>query len=51
MRGAYYQRKLREKNILIRYFDGDRVRDFTRITIGSQEQMEKLIVATKELLL
>ena len=50
MTGGEYQKKLRERNILIRYFDQPRIRDFTRITIGSKEQMEKLIEATKELL-
>ena len=50
MNGAEYQRKLRERNILIRYFDQPRIRDFVRITIGSREQMEKLIAATKEIL-
>ncbi len=50
MTGAEYQQKLRERNILIRYFDQPRIRDFVRITIGSREQMEKLIEATKEIL-
>lgn len=48
--GGEYQKKLREKNILIRYFDLPRIRNFTRITVGSKEQMEKLIEATKEIL-
>ena len=50
MSGADYQKKLREKNILIRYFDLPRIRDFTRITIGTKAQMEALIQATKEIL-
>ena len=50
MTGGEYQKKLREKNILIRYFDQPRIRDFTRVTVGSKEQMEKLIEATKEIL-
>ena len=50
MNGGEYQKKLREKNILIRYFDQPRIRGFTRITIGSKAQMEKLIEATKEIL-
>ena len=50
MTGAAYQRALREKNILIRYFDLSRIRDFTRITIGTREQMQRLIDETKELL-
>ncbi len=48
--GKAYQEKLRERNILIRYFDWPRVRDFVRITIGSMAQMEALIQATKEIL-
>ena len=47
--GAEYQKKLREKNILIRYFDLPRTRDFVRITIGTREQMQALIRATKEI--
>ena len=50
MTGGEYQKKLRERNILVRYFDGPRTRDFTRISIGTPEQMERLIQATKELL-
>ena len=48
--GAEYQKALREKNILVRYFDLPRIRDFTRITIGTKAQMEQLIQATKEIL-
>lgn len=48
--GGEYQRRLRERNILIRYFDLPRVRSFVRITIGTKEQMEALIQATKEIL-
>ncbi len=48
--GAAYQKALRERNILIRYFDLPRTKDFTRITIGTQAQMERLIEATKEIL-
>ena len=50
MSGAAYQKALREKNILIRYFDLPRTKDFTRITIGTRAQMERLIEATKEIL-
>lgn len=32
--------KLREQNILTRYFDGPRTKDCIRVTIGTQEQME-----------
>ena len=50
MSGKAYQEALRQKNILIRHFDLPRIRDFVRITVGTQAQMEALIDATKELL-
>ena len=36
-------KKLREKGILIRYFQGDRISDFVRISIGTDEEMEILL--------
>ena len=42
--------KLKEKGILVRHFDTDRIRDYIRITIGSAEQMKKFISTTKEIL-
>ncbi|MBQ8953790.1 MAG: aminotransferase class I/II-fold pyridoxal phosphate-dependent enzyme, partial [Clostridia bacterium] len=50
MTGRAYQQKLREKDILIRYFDLPRIQNYVRITIGTQAQMERLIDVTKELL-
>ena len=50
MSGAAYQKALRERNILVRYFDLPRTKAFTRITIGTKAQMEALIQATKEIL-
>lgn len=40
---------LRERGILVRYFDKDRLRDFVRITIGSREQMKKLTAVVKKM--
>ena len=48
--GREYMEQLRIQNILVRYFDGERTKDFVRITIGTQAQMETLINVTKELL-
>lgn len=42
--------KLREKGVLVRYFDKERLRDYTRITIGSKEQLDVLIEKLKEIL-
>ena len=41
--GETVYRKLKEDGVLVRWFDGDRIRDYVRITIGSMEQMETLV--------
>jgi len=41
---------LKEKGILVRHFDGQRIKDYNRITIGSKEQMEKFICAVEQIL-
>lgn len=42
--------KLKEKNIFVRYFNKPRIDNYLRITIGTNEQMEALIKALKEIL-
>ncbi|MBE6942080.1 MAG: histidinol-phosphate transaminase [Ruminococcaceae bacterium] len=41
---------LKEKGILVRHFEKDRIKDFNRITIGSQKEMEAFIAAVEEIL-
>lgn len=41
---------LKSKGILIRHFENARIKDFNRITIGSQKEMKALISTIKEIL-
>ena len=40
---------LRQRGILVRHFTKARIKDFVRITIGTQAQMERLVEALKEI--
>ena len=42
--------KLKNRGILVRWFDAERIRPFVRITIGSMEQLTALVDTIKELL-
>jgi histidinol-phosphate aminotransferase len=48
--GEAMQMTLREKGILVRHFEIPRIRDFLRISVGSPEDMQTLVVATKAIL-
>lgn len=50
MGGRELYEGLKERGVLVRYFDKDRLRDFLRISIGSEAQMEDLFAKLKELL-
>lgn len=41
---------LRERGIIVRYFEKPRTKDYLRITIGTDSQMDRLIAAVKELI-
>lgn len=48
--GADYYKALRKKGVLVRHFDKARIKEFNRITIGSEEQMKKFLEVTAEIL-
>jgi len=39
--------QLREQKILVRWWDAERIRDFARVTIGTDEEMDRFLEATK----
>ena len=41
--------ELRKRDIYVRHFNGERIRDYLRITIGTDEEMKILINAIKEI--
>jgi histidinol-phosphate aminotransferase len=48
-RGAFFFAALRERGILVRYFNKPRITDFLRISIGTDEDMEVLLNACGEI--
>ncbi|MCL1828122.1 MAG: aminotransferase class I/II-fold pyridoxal phosphate-dependent enzyme [Oscillospiraceae bacterium] len=48
--GFEYCAALRQRGILVRYFDAPRLRDFVRVTIGTDEQMNEFFAATNDIL-
>ncbi len=48
--GQVLYRALKDRGVLVRWFDKPRIRDWLRITIGSREQMDALLAATKSIL-
>ena len=48
--GADLYAGLKKKGVLVRYFGKEKIKDFVRITIGTDEQMDVLLEKTKELL-
>ena len=47
--GAELYSGLRQRGILVRHFTKERIKDFVRITIGTQQQMERLAEALGEM--
>ncbi len=48
--GAELQKELRARGILVRHFDDERIRDYVRITIGSDEEIQTLIQAIRDII-
>ena len=48
--GETLYREAKKRGVLIRHFNVERIRDYSRITIGTREQMEQLIETFKEIL-
>lgn len=48
--GGTLYAKLKEKGILVRWFDTDRLRSYVRITVGTRQEMESLLAAVAEIL-
>ena len=42
--------KLRDKKIFVRHFNGERIKDYLRISIGTDEQMDAMLKALDEIL-
>ncbi|MDD6796527.1 MAG: histidinol-phosphate transaminase [Clostridiaceae bacterium] len=47
----FYNQELRERGILARYYNSPRIDNYLRITIGTREEMEAVIQATKEIIM
>lgn len=48
--GSFLYEKLKEKGVLVRHFNKDRIKDFLRITIGTDDQMKCFLEKIKEIL-
>ena len=48
--GEVLYRKLKERGILVRHFSAERIKDYNRISVGTDEQMETLVRETEKIL-
>lgn len=48
--GSEYYARLKEKGVLVRYFDTPRLKAYVRVTVGSAAQMAVLLAKTQEIL-
>lgn len=47
--GAFVYKEMKERGILVRYFDKERLKEFVRISIGTKSQMRTLLNAAREI--
>jgi histidinol-phosphate aminotransferase len=47
--GAEFFATLREKGILVRHFNKDRIKDFLRVSIGTDEEMDRFLETCREI--
>ncbi len=48
--GEEYYNALRARGILVRHFKAERIKKFNRVTVGTKEEMDAFIAATKEII-
>lgn len=48
--GEELYKRLKARGILVRHFSKERIKDYNRITVGTRDQMEALVVAIKNIL-
>ena len=48
--GEQFYKELKARGVLVRHFSKERITEFNRVTVGTPEQMECFINATKEIL-
>ncbi len=48
--GKEYYEKLKERGVLVRYFGGERLGPYVRISIGTDEEMDAFLQKTREIL-
>ena len=48
--GKLLYERLKEKGVLVRHFEKERIKEYNRITIGSKEEMETFLAKVEEIL-